>query len=211
MSEPLDQTLPADRFWEEHYRDKVQGASGRPSTVLVEFGSRLPPGDALDLGCAHGDDSLWLALRGWRVLGVDISATVLARATERAETAGVSDRVRFERHDLADSFPEGAFDLVSALFLQSPVEFPRAAVLQRAAQAVAPGGLLLIAAHASAPSWSWAKPDTAFPTPEAALAELELDPRQWAHDFVGAPERVATGPDGQFMKLKDNVLALRRR
>jgi len=42
-----------------------------------------------------------------------VSATAVARTAEHAADAGVGDRVRAERHDLAVSRPEGAYDLVS--------------------------------------------------------------------------------------------------
>ena len=99
----------------------------------------------------------------------------------------------FERHDLASTFPEGRFDLVSALFLHSPVEFPRTRVLRAA---VAP--------------WSWTDPGTVFPTPEQSLAALDLNPSRWHGEFVGAPEREATGPKGESATVTDNVIALRR-
>jgi SAM-dependent methyltransferase len=202
---------PSERFWEGHYRASARPSNGRPSGALVRFAGPLPGGTALDLGCAQGDDAVWLALRGWRVVAVDVSGTALARAAINAETAGVSDLIAFERHDLASTFPDGRFDLVSALFLQSPVEFPRTRVLQAAARAVAPGGLLLIVEHAAVAPWSWADPETSFPTPEQSLAALDLDPSLWLSEFVGAPEREATGPKGQSATVTDNVIALRRR
>ena len=76
--------------------------------------------------------------------------------------------------------------------------------------AVAPGGLLLIVEHASVAPWSWADPDAAFPTPEKSLAALDLDPSRWHGEFVGAHERLATGPGGQSATVTDNVIALRR-
>ena len=200
----------AERFWEEHYRASTRPSNGRPSGALVKFAAPLPGGTALDLGCSQGDDAVWLARRGWRVVAVDVSGTVLARAARNAETAGVSDLIAFERHDLAGTFPDGRFDLVSALFLHSPVEFPRTRVLQAAARAVAPGGLLLIVEHASVAPWSWTDPGTAFPTPEQSLAALDLDPSRWLKEFVGAPERGATAPGGQSATVTDNVIALRR-
>ena len=201
---------PAERFWEEHYRVSTRPSNRRPSGALVRFAGSLPGGTALDLGCSQGDDAVWLARRGWRVVAVDVSGTVLARAAKNAEAAGVSDLITFERHDLASTFPEGRFDLVSALFLHSPVEFPRTRVLRAAARAVAPGGLLLIVEHASVAPWSWTDPGTVFPTPEQSLATLDLDPSRWHGEFVGAPEREATGPNGDSATVTDNVIALRR-
>jgi len=56
---------------------------------------------------------------------VDVSATALARVADRAAGARLNDRVRTERPDLTDAFPEGAFDLVSAQYLLSPATFER--------------------------------------------------------------------------------------
>jgi len=150
-----------------------------------------------------------LAELGWRVTAVDVSATALNRAATHAAAAGVETRIDFQQHDLAQTFPAGAFDLVSAQYLQLPVEFPRDRVLHAAAQAVAPGGLLLVVAHASVPPWSWADPDTRFPTPEEALAALDLSPGQWGAERLGAPARQAIGPDGQSATDTDTVIAVR--
>ena len=153
MPNPKLTNQSSAEFWETHYATKRTGSSGTPGKLLVRFSEKLKPGRALDLGCAHGDDALWLARRGWRVTGVDVSETVIGRATARAGAIGVADRTCFERHDLSWTFPTGEFDLVTALYLHSE-DFPRSAVLRRAALAVAPGGLLLIVAHASFPPWS---------------------------------------------------------
>src|SRR3712207_6794823 len=140
--------MQAERFWEGHYRRRERVWSGRPNPVLVAVVGGLRPGTALDLGCGEGGDAIWLARHGWRVTAVDVSATALDRAAADAAIAGVADNIDFLRHDLSLTFPPGAFDLVSAQYLHSPVEFRRASVLQKAAGAVTPGGLLLIVDHA---------------------------------------------------------------
>ena len=126
--------VEAERFWEDHYRRRERVWSGRPNPVLVDVFGSLRPGSALDLGCGEGGDAIWLARQGWRVTAIDVSATALDRAAVDAATAGVADRIEFRRHDLALSFPPGTFDLVSAQYLHSPVEFPRVRVLQEAAR-----------------------------------------------------------------------------
>ena len=195
--------VEAERFWEDHYGRRGRVWSGRPNPVLVDVAGQERPGTALDLGCGEGGDAIWLARQGWRVTAVDVSATALDRAATDAATAGVADRIDFRRHDLAIAFPVGAFDLVSAQYLHSPIEFPRVRVLQQAASAVMPGGLLLIVDHASVSPRSWADP-------EETLAPLELSPDEWHTERLEAREREATRPNGHRVTLTDNVIAVRR-
>lgn len=205
-----DERTRIERFWEAHYQKHESVWSGRANAALVDFAASLPVSTALDLGCAEGGDAIWLAQRGWQVTAVDVSATALRRAAARASDVGVEDQIDFQQHDLAYTFPTGHFDLVSALYLQAPVEFPRTQILQTAASAVAPGGLLLTAEHASVPPWSWAEPDTRFPTALQVLATLELNPEQWHTVFVGTPTRQADGPNGQSAVVADTIIAIRR-
>lgn len=195
-------------FWERHYRGRPGPSGGRPSAALIRFASGRTPGRALDLGCAKGDDAVWLARQGWSALGVDVAAAALEEARRNAERAGVADHARFEHHDLMRTLPEGPFDLVSAMFFHSPAALDRASILHRAAARIAPGGLLLSVTHASAAPWSWADPDTAWPTPQEELDAIGLPQADWRRVEVAAVERQATGPAGQTATVTDNVLAL---
>ena len=192
-----------ERFWEDHYRGHERRWSGKPNPVLVDVVGDSRPGIALDLGCGEGGDAIWLARRGWHVTAVDVSATALDRAAADANTAGVADRIDFRRHDLALTFPTGAFDLVSAQYLHSPIEFPRVSVLREAAGAVASGGLLLIVDHASTSPGSRS-------VPEETLDPLDLGPDEWRTERLEASQREATRPDGQYVTVTDNVVAVRR-
>ncbi|CAM9599217.1 unnamed protein product [Discosporangium mesarthrocarpum] len=53
---------------------------------------RLPL-SCLDVGCGSGRDSVWLALRGWKVTGIDCLKGALQRTAQLAQRMGVSDRV----------------------------------------------------------------------------------------------------------------------
>ncbi|MFF0739532.1 class I SAM-dependent methyltransferase [Streptomyces sp. NPDC004111] len=207
-------------FWENQYSRNVSPQWGtKPNTVLARLVTDLDPapGTALDLGCGHGGDALWLAGLGWEVTAVDVSGTALGRVAASAAAAGVGDRVHPCRHDLAESFPDGTFDLVTASYFHTPVEIPRDRVLRAAARAVAPGGLLILVEHASTAPWSW-KPDDGteltFPTPREVLDSLQLDTDTpgggWHVEQCHAPARTATGPEGQRAQVTENVLVLRR-
>ena len=196
-------------FWEEHYQKKRTQSNGIPSGPLVRFTEALVPGRSLELGCSHGDDAIWLATRGWHVVAVDISQTALARAAAKAAEKGLSSRIDFQCRDLVHSFPAGQFELVTAFFLQTPVNIPRGKILEQAANAVAAGGLLIIAEHAAGPPWAEHKPKN-FPKLEETLAALNLTDNNWQKVFLGSPEREGTGPEGQKAVLKDNLLVLKR-
>ena len=72
-------------------RPTGSGAAGR----TISWSRRRPtcqPGDALDVGCGEGADAIWLAARGWRVTGVDVSVVALERAARHATAQGAADR-----------------------------------------------------------------------------------------------------------------------
>ncbi|WP_431988289.1 class I SAM-dependent methyltransferase [Streptomyces parvulus] len=202
---------PAVEFWEARYRDTDRVWSGRPNDLLVREASALTPGTALDLGCGEGADAVWLASRGWRVTGADISGTALERAAAHAAEAGVGERTAWERHELGPSFPAGSFDLVNAQYLQSPVAFDQRAVLSAAARAVADGGTLLLVMHAGWPSWQTEPPfDAVFPTLDGLLAELALPDGEWSVVTAETVRRPSVSPEGTEGFREDHVWRLRR-
>lgn len=84
---------------------------------------------ALDIGCGSGRDAVFLALRGWEVLGVDYLDHQIEKLHGFAQQHGVADRVKgacmdVEKNngqELLEAYPEH-FDLVSvARFLHRPL------------------------------------------------------------------------------------------
>ena len=207
MSDP---TGTARETWDEHYSAKPQVWSGRVNAQLAGIAGELTPGRALDLGCGEGGDAVWLAEHGWTVVAADVSAVALDRARAAALDRGVEARIDFVCTDFEAELPDGPFDLVSAQFLHSTVALDRPAILRRAAQAVAPGGSLLIVDHAAAPPWATRMHHHDFPTAEQVVAGLKLDPATWERVRVESVERTAVGPDGAEASLVDNVIWLRK-
>lgn len=205
--------MGAVQFWEERYASRPQVWSGRANQVLVDLVSGFAPRTALDLGCGEGGDAVWLAQQGWRVTAVDISTTAVERGRAAAADLGVpADRITWVAQDLAEWSPGGTFDLVSAFFLQSPVELPRDEILRRAAGAVAPGGYLLLVTHAAPPPWATALDSHHhdFHTPDEELEALGLHPTEWEVLVAETRRRSATGPDGQAAELEDAIVLARR-
>lgn len=197
------------KFWDDLYAKRDQVWSGKPNVQLTKAVESVKPGTALDLGCGEGGDVVWLAQKGWKVTATDVSPVALERSKALAAEHGVADNIDFEQHDFAISFPEEEYDLVSAQFLQSSIDFDRSSVLKRAAEAVVPGGLLLIVEHGSAPSWS-SHSDMHFPTAQETFDSLELDDANWKVLRIDSPERQITGPMGERATIKDNVIIVSR-
>jgi SAM-dependent methyltransferase len=139
------------------------------------------------------------------VTATDISANALEIAARHAAETGVS--VTWERHDLAVSLPAGRFDLVTASFLHSDVELPRAQILRAAAEAVAPGGALLIVGHAP----SAEHPHHDLPAPEQVVAELALPDDGWEMQVCELRERMHAFRAEAPKPRVDSVVRFRRR
>ncbi|MFD0342201.1 class I SAM-dependent methyltransferase [Streptomyces sp. NPDC127117] len=204
-------TTDVVEFWNGVYAARPAAVDPRPNTRLTETVTGLPPGDVLDLGCGNGGDALWLARLGWQVTAVDVSSVAVERLRGAALGHGLSGRISAQQYDLHGAFPDGAFDLVCAHYLHTPLDLDRAAVLRAAAHALRPGGRLLIVDHGSTAPWSWVQdPDVRYPAPQEVATELALDPGAWAVERADAPVRTATGPDGRTAEVTDHVLIIRR-
>jgi SAM-dependent methyltransferase len=113
---------------------------------LVEGPHAAPPGRALELGCGRGSDSVYLALHGWDVTGVDMVPRALAAARRRAAAAGVSARfVQGDVTRLGDLGVGPGHDLVYdfGCFHTLPAD-RRDAYVESVSGAAAPGGQLLL-------------------------------------------------------------------
>jgi SAM-dependent methyltransferase len=95
--------FPDERFEiAEEQVDKIMG-------ILDFKGSSI-----LDLACGPGRHSITLAMRGFRVTGVDLSPFLLAKAKERAEVAGVE--IEWIHDDMRRFSRSEAFDLCLSMF-----------------------------------------------------------------------------------------------
>lgn len=76
-------TVPAYREWSRTYDDEGNTAFDVDQPVITQIVDALPAGTALDAACGTGRIARLLADRGHRVLGVDSSPDMLARARTR--------------------------------------------------------------------------------------------------------------------------------
>lgn len=130
--------------WNQRYAAKELVWSLEPNIWLAQEAADLPPGRALDVGAGEGRNAVWLAGRGFAVTAVDFAEVGLAKAARLAAERGVT--VDWVLADVTDYTPPGQFDLVLIAYLHLPPD-QRRAVLERARQAVAPGGTLIYIGH----------------------------------------------------------------
>lgn len=159
--------------WDRRYAGSDRVWSAEPNVFVAREAADLPAGRALDLATGEGRNAVWLAERGWRVTAVDFSAAGLAKARREADGRGVA--VDWIHADLLEYEPPArAFDLVVYAYLHLPAE-ERRAVLRRAADALAPGGTLLVVGHDLANvehGWGGPQDPAVLFTPDDVVAEL---------------------------------------
>lgn len=129
--------------WDARYATGGYAFGEAPNRHLQAQAPRLRAGmRALALGDGEGRNGAWLAERGLDVTSVDWSAAGLAKAAALAKARGVA--LQAVVADLtAWEWPRGAYDLVAWIFVHLPPA-DRALVATRAAEALAPGGLLVL-------------------------------------------------------------------
>jgi SAM-dependent methyltransferase len=170
-------------FWEARWSEvpPSRATERPPNAHLRAEVADLPPCRALDAGCGHGSDALWLAAQGWQVTGVDFSTTALAHAQAAAESTGAE--IEWVEGDLATWAPQpGHFDLVVCLYVHVAGSVEE--MVRRMAAGVAPGGTLLMVGHHPAG-------DQVQVSVEQAVAAL--DPDRWEIVVAEDRPRAATG------------------
>lgn len=197
----------AEAFWDEIYRGRDRSRRGEPHPYLREVLASARPGAALELGCGDGITAVWLASHGWTVTAVDISQVALDIAAERSERAGVSSRISWQRADLREWTTHETFDVVTALFLHTPLELNAPALLARAAAATRNNGILLTIGHYTLPPWAWDNDATDGLLSASQLATtLGVHEPDWRTVLAEEVPRTVTGRDGHASTVLDAVL-----
>ncbi|MGH8295018.1 MAG: class I SAM-dependent methyltransferase [Steroidobacteraceae bacterium] len=196
-----------EQLWSKTLREHADKAAQRPPNIqLTREIVDLRPGRALDAGCGHGADALWLAAHGWQVTAVDFSASALAHGRSMAQALGtdVAARIAWVEGDLATwTAPFGQFDLVVCLYVH--VAGPVEERVRRMAAGVAVGGTLFMVGHRPM------DPSTGAVTAAAGQVQVSveaviaaLDPHRWA--IVIAEDRprpiAASGVDAVIRALR---------
>lgn len=133
--------------WNESYASgQLPWDIGQPEPLLVEFvtSGGVSPAPTLEIGAGTGTNAIWLAERGFDVVGVDVSPLAVERAHAKME--GRALRCRFAALDFLTAPPPGGpfqfvFDRGCFHVFDETDERQRFAA--QVVAALAPGGLWL--------------------------------------------------------------------
>lgn len=133
-------------YWTEGVETLAQAQEAKLAHIAAKLA--LADGQSvLDIGCGWGGMAIYLARHfDVRVLGITLSEEQLALARERADAAGVADRVRFELVDYRDLPARGArFDRIVSVGMFEHVGRPQFETFFRScANLLEPDGVMLL-------------------------------------------------------------------
>lgn len=184
--------------WEEAYREQGAFAGSPPwniSEPQPEIAALIRAGkirsDVLDAGCGVAELSLALAAHGHTVVGIDLSAAAIAKATQTARDRKLSTAT-FAQGDITSftSYPpgsEGRFNTIidSTLFHSLPVE-ARADYVRSVHRAGAPGAsyYVLVFSAEAFPADIALPPHTSLPNVVTEDALREAVSQCWEIDEI---------------------------
>lgn len=198
--------------WEKEYKNpKLITNSNEPQVAFKDFVKWLRKNEnvdlsllqVLDLGSGTGKNSIFLAVRGAEVSGIELSKKAVEIANERAEKEGV--KINFINGSFGDSFPfaDDSFDLILDITSSNSLdEKEREVYLKETARVLKSGGYMFVRALCKDGD-------------KNALNLLKLSPGK-EHDTyfmkdIGLYERVFTREDIVNLYLSDfQILSLEK-
>jgi cyclopropane fatty-acyl-phospholipid synthase-like methyltransferase len=134
----------ARAFWDERFSAPEYIFGREPNRFLVSQAALFQPGmRVLDIAAGEGRNAVWLAQRGCRVTGIDISPKAVEKARRLAAETGVT--AAFEVEDLRRrAWQPEDFDAVITIFIQFAAPAERTALFEGLRRTLRPGGVLVM-------------------------------------------------------------------
>ncbi|MDH7516066.1 MAG: methyltransferase domain-containing protein [Bacteroidota bacterium] len=135
----------ADELYLEVYRHRDEEEARKAVNLFLEASGLRPRSTVLDLACGTGRHAFEFARRGYRVLAVDLSTTLLRIAGRKTRRYG--DSVAIVRADMRHIPLKGGTDAAVQLFTAFgyfPEDGENAAVIGEVAKALKPGGFYML-------------------------------------------------------------------
>lgn len=136
----------AQDFWSDKYRAVGESYlfGTAPNRFLAAQAGLLRAGQrALSVADGEGRNAVWLAEQGLDVTATELSPVALDKAEALAAARGV--RVDFALADALNwTYPDEAFDLVVAIFIQFAAPDERARLFENLKRTLRPGGRIML-------------------------------------------------------------------
>ena len=136
----------AQDFWSDKYRAAGEAYlfGTAPNRFLAAQAGVLRAGQrALSVADGEGRNAVWLAEQGLGVTATELSPVALEKAEALAAARGV--RVDFALADALNwTYPDDAFDLVVAIFIQFAAPDERARLFENLKRTLRPGGRIVL-------------------------------------------------------------------
>ncbi|MEM8981832.1 MAG: SAM-dependent methyltransferase TehB [Pseudomonadota bacterium] len=135
-----------DRYYEKKYQLTA------PHSEVVDVFQHIRSGDALDLGCGRGRNSVFLQSRGFRVVALDRSESAITKLKKIIDTEAECREMTARLYDIESATIEQHYDLiVSTVVLQFLSADSIPAVIANMQSQTRPGGINVIVAPISTP------------------------------------------------------------
>jgi len=131
-------------FWNERYATETYIFGTAPNVFLASQAALIHPGmRALAIADGEGRNGVWLAEQGAQVHAIDVSPFALEKARKLADERGVA--LEIEQADVLNwNWPEAAYDLVVAIFIQFAPPPERDRIIEGIRRTLKPGGVLIL-------------------------------------------------------------------
>ncbi len=140
------QSAYTNRYFKTRPSARISSEQTAKDIAFIVKNLNLKKGaELLDLGCGHGRHTIALAELGYKVTGLDYSEDFIELAKKDAKVKGVS--AHFVQQDMREMAYEAEFDAVINFFSSFGYfknDEDNQLVLRKIAQALKPGGILLI-------------------------------------------------------------------
>ena len=161
-----------DPFFEPYDRDEI-AYGDVPSAPLAAYVHQVAcGGKALDLGAGAGRDTIELARAGFDVTAVDLSQRGAERIRQRAESAGVIDRVQTCVANVCDfEILPSAYDAICATTVLDHIPVQAAeTVWKRIVTGLREGGVIYVEVHSTEDPGSDKSPGRESDAPKSETA-----------------------------------------
>lgn len=141
------QRRPEAPRWDQIYAGRDAKVPVNPSTLVLETLANAPPGSALDIGMGNGRNAIYLARKGWKVTGIDISSEAVKLAQAETKKLNVALEASVSRFEDLPSYLN-RYDVILCMYVEELTTKNAKKIMDM----LKPGGLLVVEGyHLAAP------------------------------------------------------------